>query len=390
MAKPIKQPNGRWRIQWLDSHGKRKSETYTTFDAARSALKRHEVELDDIKAGRKRARSDQTLNEVYEEWLDSRSPAPDAAPDVQRRRSNRVRDNRRHLEHHVLPVLGGHRLPDIDEDVIKAFIKHLEGKRTARHNEKNDDDAGRTLSAATIANVIITLRKMMRDLKYPITVSYKVPKSGYGWIRKPADVARFLEACDPPWFRVACELAIYAGLRQGEAAGLRWDRVDFERGFIQIDRSYDGPTKSFHERVVPLSPELAERLKRWRLATGATSKGLVVTLDGEPIPASTSDFGKRARRVSRQAGIEPVTFHQLRHTYASYLAERASPFEVQRALGHAHIDTTMRYVHLDLKSSARAPRLHLTFSAPSGTVSAIASALDMHEDDSAPAAIDAI
>jgi integrase len=382
MSKPIQLPSGRWRIQWFDSYGKRKSETFDAFDVARSALREREREVDKIRAGLAQPRSDQRLREAAIEWIASREPSPSAAPDVKRLRGNRVRDNQRHLDHHILPELGELRLPEVTQEVVQKFIRHLEGKRTARKGEKNEGEASRTLKPATIANIIITLRKMLNDLGYPIRVAYKVPESGYGWIKQPADVARFLEACNPDWFRMACELAVYAGLRQGEVAGLRWDRVDFDRGLIQVDRSYEGPTKSKHARAVPLSPDLAASLKRWRLATGAGGKGLVVTLEnerGERVSiGERTDMGKRTRRTCKAAKVDPVTFHQLRHTYASHLAERVSLPIVGAVLGHADPKTTARYAHVDTASLARDSRLHLTFSAPSGTVLPMTTAHVLH------------
>ncbi|MGE0548167.1 MAG: tyrosine-type recombinase/integrase [Kofleriaceae bacterium] len=390
MAEPQKRPNGSWRIQWLDAGGKRRSADFRTFEAARSALRRKQTEVEDIRAGRARPLSDLTLAQAGGEWLEKRKPAPGSAPDVMRRRGNRERNNRQHLDHHILPELGKLRLPEVTTEVVQKFIRTLESKPTKRNGERNAATDGegraraqRTLRPATIANVLITLRKMMNDLGYPIRISYSVPESDYGWIKSTSDVARFLAACDPPWFRMACELAVYAGLRQGEVAGLRWDRVDTERGLITIDRSYDGPTKSKHARAVPLAPELAERLKRWRLATGAASKGLVVTIDGAPIESDQTDLGKRARRACKAAAVEPVTFHQLRHTFASHLAERVSLPTVGAVLGHADPKTTARYAHVDTASLARDPRLHLTFSAPSGTVTPITAAPSVHHDDMA-------
>jgi integrase len=377
MAKPIQQPSGRWRIQWLDSKGKRKSDTFATKELAKAALRRYEIGNDEIRAGLARAKSDQTLSDASVEWLNSRKPAANAPADVKRRRGNRVRDNKRHLDQHILPELGDLRLPEVTTERIQAFIQYLEGKKTARKGEKNDGETARTLRPAMIANIIITLRKMMNDLGYTTRIKYAVPESGYGWIKQGSDVARFLDACKPTWFRMACELAVYAGLRQGEVAGLLWNRVDFDRGLINVDRSYDGPTKSKHVRGVPLAPELAASLKRWRLATGAASKGLVVTVDGEPIAATTSDFGKRARRVCKAAKVDQVTFHQLRHTFASHLAERVSLPIVGAVLGHADPKTTARYAHVDTASLARDPRLHLTFSAPAGEVVDL-DALKMH------------
>jgi integrase len=287
-----------------------------------------------------------------------------------RRRGKRVRDNRMHLDRHILPVLGDKRLPEVNSDVIQQFIRGLESKRTARPGEKNE--AGRTLRPATIANVIITLRKMLTDLGYPVRVSYKVPTSGYAWIKSAADVRRFLDACRPGWFRTACELAVYAGLRQGEVAGLVWAAVDFDRGLLMIDRSYDGPTKSKQVRAVPLAPELAAHLRRWRLEHGAAGGEYVVSCpDGDgrevPLPAD-SEMGKRARRACKRAGVAPVTFHQLRHTAASHLAERVPLAIVGAVLGHADPKTTARYAHIDTAGLARDPRLHLRFEASSGTV----------------------
>lgn len=365
MAKPTKLPSGAYRVRWLDAYGRRHSETFATFDAARSALRRHETEVEDIRAGRARHRSDQTLREAADAWLAQRAPAPGSAPDVARRRGNRVRDNRRHLTSHILPALGRLRLPEVNAEVIQRFIRKLEATPTARAGERNTE--GRTLRAATIANVLITLRKLLTDCGYPIRISYRVPESGYGWIRNAAEVSRFLEACDPPWFRMACELAVYAGLRQGEVAGLRWSAVDFEHGLIQVDRSYDGPTKSKHARAVPLAPELAARLRRWRLGTGAAGSGLVVTMDGCPM-GERSDMGKRARAACHAAGIDPVTFHQLRHTFASHLASRVALPIVGAVLGHADPKTTARYAHIDTAALARDPRLHLQFEGTPGTV----------------------
>ncbi len=395
MSKPQKLPSGAWRIQFFDSTGKRRSETFATFDAARSAQRRRLTEVEDIRAGRARARSDQTLGEVYEEWLASRAPAPGSAPDVMRRRGKRASDNRSHLEKHILPELGAMRLPQVTAEVIQKFILKLEGKRTARPGEKNE--TGRTLKASSIANIIITLRKLLNDMGYSVRVKFKVPTTSYGWIKSATDVARFLEACNPAapkkpkagapapsaWFRMAAELACYAGLRQGEVAGLRWSAIDFERGFIEVERSYDGPVKSKHKRSVALAPDLAASLKRWRLETGAASGGLVVLMvkrgGDAPVPIDEqADLGKRTRRACKRAGVDPVTFHQLRHTYGSHLAERVPLPIVGAMLGHADPKTTARYAHIDTASLARDPRLHLRFEAPSGTVTPFPTAHDVH------------
>ena len=63
-----------------------------------------------------------------------------------------------------------------------------------------------------------------------------------------------------------------------------------------------------------------------------------------------------------------MTFHQLRHTAASHLAQRVPLPVVGAVLGHASPLTTQRYAHLDTESLARSPKLHLDFSAPAGEI----------------------
>ena len=74
MAKPTKLPSGKWLIRWFDAYGKRRAEAFATEAAARAALRRYEVERDDIRTGLARPRSDQTLREVAAEWLATRPP----------------------------------------------------------------------------------------------------------------------------------------------------------------------------------------------------------------------------------------------------------------------------------------------------------------------------
>lgn len=355
MSKPQKLPSGNWRVQWLDAAGKRKSATYRTEAAAKAGLRRKLVEVDDIRSGRARERSEQTVREAAKEWLKSRSPA-------------RRKDDEPRLEHHICPFMGDKLLPEVTPDLIQRFIRHLEQKPTARKGEKNE--GGRTLKPATINNVLITLRKMMNDLGYPTRIKYTVPTGDFAWLKTPADVARFLEACGDGWFRMAAELAVYAGLRKGEIAGLVWDAIDHERGMVRVDRSYDGPTKSKHARHVPLAPELAKSLKRWRLRRGGGAAALVVLADGKPI-AEETEMARRTRRACKRAKVGSVKFHELRDTYASHLAERVSLPIVAAVLGHADVKTTARYAHIDTASLARDPRLHLTFTAPAGKVLAL-------------------
>jgi len=379
MSEPQKLPSGAWRVQWHDSSAKRRSATFKTYEAARSALRRRHTETDDIRAGRTRPMSEQTVHEAADSWLVSRKPDPRAAPSVRNRQEKRHKDNAQHIERHIKPALGHLRLPEVTADVVTAFVKRLQGTPTQRFGEKNattdadgNEQPQRTLRPSTVRNVIITLRKMLGDLGYPMRVSVKVPRAGYDWIRTDGEVVRFLDACGDGWFRVVASLAIYAGLRRGEVAALTWHAVDFEREVIIIDRSWQGPTKNGKPRVVPLAPELGALLKRWRMRIGGTPRELVVRVERERVVDGEREkttegldedvlLAKLSRRACKTAGIEPVTFHQLRHTFATLVAERMPLPAVKELLGHADITTTARYAHADAATAARDPRARLSF-----------------------------
>lgn len=343
MPKPRQLPSGNWRIQWYDETSKRHSATFVTEAAASAALRRKLVEVDDVRSGRVRKRADQKLRLAVKEWLKDRP------------KKRRTEDGSR-IDNHIVPFLGDTKLSEITPTLVQRFIRHLEAKKTSRKGEKNED--GRTLRPNTIKNVLITLRKMLNDLEYPVRITYKVPTESYNWLRTREDVVQFLDECGDGWFRMAAELAVYAGLRKGEIAGLRWNVIDFDRGMIRVDRSYSGPTKSKHARWVPLSPELAKSLKRWRLRHG--KRELVVMKDGKPIKRDT-ETATRTRRAFRRAAGPEVKFHELRDTYASHLAERVSLPIVGAVLGHVDPKTTARYAQIDTEGLARDPRLHLRF-----------------------------
>ncbi len=347
-GKGILRVGRRYRIRWVDAYGKRRSQTYASESAARAGLRARQVEADKTRAGLVRPRAERQLAEAAAEWL-------------KRRSARQQRDDESRLRVHILPFLGELRVGEIDSAAIERFVRHLEQKSAARLGQKTSEP----LRPWTIKNTLVTLCKMLGDLGFPQRATYTVPTNGYAWIRDAADVGRFLESCRPEWFRVAAALAVYAGLRKGEVAGLRRDALDFDRGVMRIDRSYNGPTKSKQVRWVPMSPELARVLRSWLLR--CPGPFVVSDHDGVPITERTQ-LHDRAQRACRRVGIEPVNFHQLRHTAASHLAQRMALPAVGAFLGHADPKTTARYAHLDTESLARDSRMHLSFVPPDGVI----------------------
>jgi integrase len=141
-------------------------------------------------------------------------------------------------------------------------------------------------------------------------------------------------------------MTLRTGMRQGEIKGLQWSSVDWQSRGIVIRHSYcdvrkvlDTP-KSNRERYIPLDVDLYEMLYKRKQSTG------YVFLDGRQ-PFNSPRLNLRLAKVCESAGIRKITWHALRHTFASQLAMGGAPLNVvQTLLGHVSIATTMRYAHV--------------------------------------------
>ena len=129
-------------------------------------------------------------------------------------------------------------------------------------------------------------------------------------------------------------LLLFTGCRRGEILGLRWSEVHCDA--LSLADGKTGPRK------VPLNSQARAVLERR-------------PREGSPFvfPSPRDPNRPRSRnltlwdRVRREAGIEDVRLHDLRHTVASHAAMNGVPIPVvSRLLGHADPRTTLRYAHL--------------------------------------------
>jgi integrase len=145
-------------------------------------------------------------------------------------------------------------------------------------------------------------------------------------------------------------IASYAGLRLGELLALRWSDADFAGHVLTIARAMslgiESSTKSGRVRRVPLPDQAAAALDRLSRREDYTSpedrvfcNALGRTLDG-------SALRRRFKRARDSAGLRPLRFHDLRHTYGSLLAAAGIDLvSIQAVMGHSALSTTSRYLH---------------------------------------------
>lgn len=140
-------------------------------------------------------------------------------------------------------------------------------------------------------------------------------------------------------------LAYSAGLRVSEVVNLRVRDIHSERMVINIKGA-----KGKKDRTVALSQGILELLRKYYITYRPTDWLFEGQYPGSPY--SVRSLQQIFRRAKKAAGIlQEVTFHSLRHSYATHLHEAGTDIKlIQELLGHNDIKTTLRYTHVSTRT----------------------------------------
>jgi integrase len=185
----------------------------------------------------------------------------------------------------------------------------------------------------------------------------------------PGEVRALVRAAATPLDAALFLTAAVTGLRLGEMLALRWGDIDLTGQAVRVRRSYTlhgglSTPKSGKVRSVPLVTEVASALARlgdrehW---TGDDDLVFAGPLGGYQ---DGQALRKRYKAALKEAGLRELRLHDLRHTFGTLAIERASILQVKAWMGHADVQTTMRYLHH--KSRRDEARLLEEAFAPSG------------------------
>lgn len=364
---------GEGRYQIIISLGQRRY--YETFHGEEQAAhKRKDALLVQMDKERLAPSSALTVGEYIEQWLDEWVKPP-------RREESTYRSYKSVFESRIRPGLGGIRLAKLTIADIETCYARMEDK----------------VGAATIrkANVILKAA-LKRACRYgliahnPALDVEGVPKAR----RKPpkvwdaAQLRTFLRQIERHPLRPFILTLAFVGCRINEAAALKWDDIDFVRGYVRIDenvKKYEkrrlGDTKSHQTREVPMHPLLAAVLRAhragWneaRLELGPTwnPDGLLFTTStGRPIDADNfrsriwwpllDEINTRlAKQPDSETGlseIPPIKPHGLRHTFVTIMLDAGDVAEKDLAemVGHASVSFMLdTYDHPDDEAQKRA------------------------------------
>lgn len=169
------------------------------------------------------------------------------------------------------------------------------------------------------------------------------------------------------WWGPFFSFAVATGMRNSELRYLRWQDVDLRSGTVRVSKSEVFTPKWGKGRIIPLqdesvhvltdghpfpdaprgpkdwvwpSPHAGRAMSQGRTRTGRLNRGTP---------------GRAFRVCADCAGLDPaMTFHSLRHTFASWMVQAGLPItDLQRLMGHKNVATTMVYAHASDESVRR-------------------------------------
>jgi integrase len=290
-----------------------------------------------------------TFREVAEAWLESKKI-----------RAKTRRNYRQSLDNVLLPKFGKAKVGAVNVDDIAALIGELE-------------KAGK--SPSTISN---HLKPLSGTLAFAVRRGY-ISSNPYKALTRddrparPAkaeahecsdeEIASLIEAAERMArqpdaradYSMLLRTALYTGLRHGELLGLTWADVNFEAAELHVrrqwlrDGTYGEPKTRAGVRRVPLGPDLVTRLKEWKLKSPHSGDDAPVFAGRDGRPLGHRNSSRRGFEKARDlAGIEGVTFHDMRDAFASRMISRQiDVVALAKVMGHTDIKETLNtYSHL--------------------------------------------
>lgn len=331
------QYRGKWTIRYTDEFGRRRKQSFEKHAAAEHALIVERARIKEVKVGvRSPTPPNKTFDQLADYWIENRVP--------QKRSGN-----------HDESIIRAHLRPAFGPLLLKK-IGLAEGDRF--QNERLHLDSKTVHNQLTL---LISMLNVAVDLGWLIRIpKIKKPEiftKAFRYLSTEEEFFRFLRGAfaDGELVGMLYATALYTGMREGEVAGLRWDRIDLAKRLITVEFSYDGPTKGGVVRHVPILDPLLVLLEEWR----PKCPGALVFPNqrGNMHRESARVFQEVFHRVLDSAGFPKntvngrprrhIVFHDLRHTFASHwMMNGGCIFKLQRILGHKQIQMTQRYAHL--------------------------------------------
>jgi site-specific recombinase XerD len=225
-----------------------------------------------------------------------------------------------------------HRPPDelTDRDIQEYLCHLIEERRLA-------SATCRQAACALRFFYEVTLGRPRNEFCIPLAKeAQKLPA-----ILSQEEVARLLSAAANLKHRLVLMTTYAAGLRVSETVHLRVTDIDSQRMLIRVEQG-----KGKKDRYTLLSPRLLDELRQYYRVYRPTD--WLFPQRGKDAPMATPTALRIYYAAKVRAGIrKDGGIHSLRHAFATHLMDRGTDVvTIQRLLGHGHLKTTARYLHV--------------------------------------------
>lgn len=237
----------------------------------------------------------------------------------------------------LIPFFGNKCLDEISSYNIEQFKSYLLRERN--------------LAPKSVNNYLCILSRCLKSAvewemvtDVPKIKLLKIPPQKYDFLNE-AEIEILLQQASGMWHDMIL-LAVRTGLRFGELIALQWEDINLKENILTVQRNLvrgiEGSPKNNKTRAVPLSPSVVQMLQNKE-----HNKYLFHDAGGAPLKYIACR--KKLHKICVTAGLRKISWHVLRHSFASHLAaKRNSIIAIKELLGHSDIKTTLRYAHINL------------------------------------------
>ncbi len=301
-----------------------------------------------------------TLGEWLDKWLGEYK-----APMI---RTSTADGYRRYIDNHIKPYLGDKPITQVTTADVQKMYNTL--KESGRIHES--DTMGKSLSNSMIRSVHMLLHEAMdgavREGLVPCnpTKGTTIPKNEHKEkkVLLESQIETLIQAVDSDGiWRDFFKTELMTGMRRGEICGLKWEDFEEAAGTLHVRRSvrYEhgqpiiGETKTNEGNRKMILPKGVVELLRERKQT-AISEWIFPNPIKPELPMNPSSAYRRLKKLLVEANLPDVTFHELRHTFATQAASNGiDPRTLASILGHTKASFTLdTYTHVttDMQKNA--------------------------------------
>ena len=270
------------------------------------------------------------------------------------------------LHKYILPILGVLQISALEERALEQALQQIITPPDGQHNALGFSSARECLSMVRRICKYAAHLRLIRPMELSVRLPQEKNQSSapLSSVEQNRLHAYVLSAPTPR--RLGLLLGMESGLRIGEICGLKWSDFDLDAGTVQVNRTVsriscgDGHTKVVIQtpktrtsrRKLPLPKHIVRVLKTLQKHYPPNAWFLSGNIDK---PVEPRCYRKSIKTYLKQAAVQQVRPHVLRHTFATICLQAGCDIKtLSELLGHSNANITLQwYVHSDLARKRR-------------------------------------